>query len=117
MNRKKESMSSPAETGNGAGETSVAENPSLPAAGEVTYILKFVNQKGWAIEGVVAKVCNADACVMAVSDERGLCELTLPASTYEVQLLNIPEGYETTGNTTYTTPVGGGELVVTLKQQ
>ena len=82
----------------------------------MSYTLKFVDQKGQRVEGVVAKVCNAEACVMAVSDENGLCELTLPAYAYEVQILKLPEGYDVTTEPPYTAPAAGGELVITLKK-
>lgn len=89
---------------------------SSALTGDVSYTLKFVDQKGQRVEGVVAKVCNAEACVMAVSDENGLCELTLPAYAYEVQILKLPEGYDVTTDTPYTAPAAGGELVITLKK-
>lgn len=88
----------------------------MPEAGDATYILKFVDFKGRAVQGVVAKVCNADACVMAVSDERGLCELTLPAAVYEVMILNLPDGYEADGSVPYTISDTSGELVITLRR-
>lgn len=103
---------SPAETER---ETTPQESSFAPEAGEVSYILKFVDFKGRAVQGVVAKVCNADACVMAVSDERGLCEVMLPAAVYEVVILNLPDGYEADGSVPYTISDAGGELVITLK--
>ena len=100
----------------GSWEYDNSENLSSNLTGDVSYTLKFVDQKGQRVEGVVAKVCNAEACVMAVSDENGLCELTLPAYAYEVQILKLPEGYDVTTETPYTAPAAGGELVITLKK-
>lgn len=107
------SQQSPAET---EIETAPPESSFVPEAGDATYILKFVDFKGRAVQGVVAKVCNADACVMAVSDERGLCELTLPAAVYEVMILNLPDGYEADGSVPYTISDTSGELVITLRR-
>lgn len=90
-----------------------AENVVVPS-GDVSYTLKLVDQKGRPVQGVVVKVCNVDSCVMAVSDESGLCELTLPAYPYEVNILKLPDGYEPGKNVVYTAPENGGELVITL---
>lgn len=90
------------------------EGTSTNFGGDVEYTLKFVDQHGNAVQGVVAKVCNAESCVMAVSDEDGLCRLTLAPYAYEVQILKIPEGYTPGKDKAYTLSERGGELTIPM---
>lgn len=99
-------------------DMSAGENPAEEprCVGEADYRVKVVDGKGRAVQGAVVRVCSADACVMAVSDENGLIEVRLPSDLYEVYVLKVPEGYEANGTETRTAPPGGGETVIVVER-
>ena len=108
-------------TGCAAGENQpdLGDDPAEEqrSGGQVSYRVKVEDRKGKAVQGVVVRVCSADACVMAVSDENGLIEVNLPSGRYEVNVLKVPEGYTAGGNEPLIAPPGGGETVVVVERK
>lgn len=86
-------------------------------AGEVTYIVTYVDQNGDPVPGVVCQVCDASTCQVFTSDEKGICKFTLPAKEYEIHTLMVPEGYEGDTTTVTKAPAQGGALSFTLTKK
>lgn len=111
-------------TGTPVGSWTYADG-SLPATGaaaenaaevslESVYTVKYVDQDGNPVAGVMCQVCDEETCQVFVSDENGVCEFTLAPYAWEIHTLRIPEGYEGDTQTITLAPVEGGELVFTL---
>lgn len=58
------------------------------------YVLSFVDEDGNPVEGVIANVCDDDACTPMTSDADGLIEFTYPSFAYHIQVIKVPDGYE-----------------------
>lgn len=84
-------------------------------AGPLAYTVRYVDQDGSPVAGVLCQVCDESTCQVFVSDADGVCAFTLPTAVQELHTLRIPEGYE--GDTDATlVPVSGEELVITLRR-
>ena len=94
-------------------ETADLQNVS----GDVTYTVTYVDQNGAPVPGVMCQVCDDSMCQVFVSDANGVCEFTLPANSYEIHTLKLPEGYEGDTDTVTKAPVQGGELNFTLTKK
>lgn len=81
---------------------------------EATYTVKYVDQDGNPVAGVMCQVCDEETCQVYTSDENGVCEFTLAPYAWEIHTLKVPEGYEGDTETITLAPVEGGELVFTL---
>ncbi len=57
------------------------------------YMLIFVDQNDDPVEGVIANVCDDEACTPMTSDEDGIIEFTYPSFAYHIQVIKVPEGY------------------------
>lgn len=78
------------------------------------YIVKYIDQDGNPVAGVMCQVCDEETCQVYTSDENGVCTFTLPPYAWEIHTLKVPEGYEGDTETITIAPVEGGELVFTL---
>lgn len=83
---------------------------------ESTYTVKYTDQDGNPVAGVMCQVCDASTCQVFVSDENGVCEFTLAPYAWEIHTLKVPEGYEGDTETVTIAPEEGGELSFTLKK-
>jgi len=81
---------------------------------EAAYTVKYVDQNGNPVAGVMCQVCDAETCQVFVSDGNGLCEFVLAPYAWEIHTLRVPEGYEGDTETVTIAPVEGGEMVFTL---
>ena len=92
------------------------EQAAAPAtiATEATYIVKYVDQDGNPVSGVMCQVCDDTLCQVFISDANGICEFTLAPYYWEIHTLMVPAGYTADTQTIVTAPVVGGELVFTL---
>jgi hypothetical protein len=86
-------------------------------AGDGTYTVIYVDQNGDPVPGVMCQVCDANSCQVFVSNAEGVCEFTLPAGSYEIHTLKVPEGYEGDTTTVTEAPMGGCELSFTLTKK
>ncbi|MBQ4580837.1 MAG: TlpA family protein disulfide reductase [Clostridia bacterium] len=87
------------------------------AAAEANYVVKYVDQDGNPVPGVMCQVCDASTCQVFVADANGVCEFTLAPYTWEIHTLMIPEGYEGDTETVTIAPEEGGDMVFTLTRK
>ena len=80
------------------------------------YTVKYVDQDGNPVAGVMCQVCDDATCQVFVSDTDGICEFVLAPYAWEIHTLKVPDGYEGDTETITTAPVEGGELTFTLKK-
>lgn len=111
-------------TNNGLGTWKYADG-TLPASVETPtevvevvtsadYVVKYVDQDGNPVAGVMLQVCDEETCQVYTSDENGVCAFTLAPYAWELHTLKVPEGYEGDTETITIAPAEGGELVFTL---
>ena len=86
-------------------------------SGDVTYIVTYLDQNGDPVPGVMCHVCDESMCQVFVSDANGVCKFTLPAKSYEIHTLKVPEGYEGDTTTITNAPAQGGELTFTMTKK
>jgi len=93
-----------------------AEKPTdvIEVITEAAYTIKYVDQDGNPVAGVMCQVCDEETCQVYTSDANGVCEFTLAPYAWEIHTLKVPEGYEGDTETITLAPVEGGELVFTL---
>lgn len=63
-------------------------------AGYSEYTLVFVDQNGDPVPGVIANVCDDDACTPMTSNDDGEISFVYPSFAYHIQVIKVPEGYE-----------------------
>ena len=85
--------------------------------GDVTYTVAYVDQNGDPVPGVVCQVCDESMCQVFTSDANGVCRFTLPAKSYEIHTLIVPEGYEGDTTTITKVPAQGGDLAFALTKK
>ena len=107
------------ENGNVQGSWAYADEAAPTAAPvarltEATYVIKYVDQNGTPVPGVMCQVCDETTCQVFVSDANGICEFTLAPYAWEIHTLMAPAGYTGDTQTITLAPVEGGELVFTL---
>lgn len=86
-----------------------------PAAS--SYTVKYIDQDGNPVSGVMLQVCDESTCLVFVSDENGLCQFSLAPYAWELHTLKLPEGCQGDTETVTLAPAEGGELVFTLTRQ
>lgn len=86
-------------------------------SGDVTYTVTYLDQNGDPVPGVMCQVCDESMCQVFTSDADGVCRFTLPAKSYEIHTLMVPNGYEGDTTTITNAPVQGGELTFTLTKK
>lgn len=114
-------------TNNGLGTWKYADG-TLPASATLPtdavevitsadYVVKYVDQNGNPVAGVMLQVCDAETCQVFTSDENGVCAFTLAPYAWELHTLKVPAGYEGDTETITLAPVEGGEMTFTLTKQ
>lgn len=78
------------------------------------YTVKYVDQNGDPVEGVMCQVCDDESCQVFVSDAEGVCSFELMPYPWEIHTLRLPEGYEGDTETVTVAPEEGGELTFTV---
>ncbi len=84
----------------------------IPSA--ATYTIKYVDQDGNPVAGVMCQVCDAETCQVYTSDENGVVAFQSYPYAWEIHTLKVPAGYEGDTETVTLAPAEGGELVFTL---
>ena len=88
----------------------------VSSSGQSDYVVRYVDQDGNPVAGVMCQVCDDKTCSLFPSDENGECRFTLDPYAWEIHTLRVPEGYEgDTETVTYASPEGG-EIVFTLNK-
>lgn len=100
-----------------APSTDALPGSSVEAMTEASYVVKYVDQDGNPVAGVMCQVCDDATCQVFVSDADGVCAFTLAPYAWEIHTLKVPEGYEGDTETVTTAPVEGGELSFTLTRK
>lgn len=98
-------------------EEPASEKSGAEQAGEADYVVRYVDQDGQAVAGVMCQVCDESTCQVFVSDENGECAFTLAPYAWEIHTLKLPEGYSGDTETIVTAPVEGGEMVFVLTRE
>ena len=87
---------------------------STPEAAQSAYTVRFVDQHGAPVAGVILQVCDEETCMLYTSDENGVCSFTLAPWAWELHTLKVPAGYEGDTQTVTHAPEAGGEVIFTL---
>ena len=91
--------------------------PGGSVTGDVTYVIRYVDQDGQPVPGVMVQVCDEETCRVLTTDETGTAAFTAPAYAWEIHALRFPEGYEGDTDTVTPAPVQGGEMTFTVTRQ
>ena len=83
-------------------------------AGLSEYVIRYADQDGNPVAGVMVQVCDAETCQVYTTAENGVVTFTAPAYAWEIHTLKLPEGYEGDTQTVTLAPVEGGEMVFTV---
>ncbi len=97
--------------------TDALPDSSVEALTEASYTVKYVDQDGNPVAGVMCQVCDDATCQVFVSDADGVCAFTLAPYAWEIHTLKVPDGYEGDTETVTTAPVEGGELSFVLTKK
>ena len=81
------------------------------------YVVKYTDQDGNPVEGVMCQVCDDSTCQVIVSDADGICAFTLPPYPWQIHTLRLPEGYEGDTEAVIIMPEEGGSVDITLTKQ
>lgn len=84
------------------------------AAGMAEYVIKYTDQDGNPVAGVMVQVCDAETCQVFTTDDTGIVAFSAPAYAWEIHTLKVPEGYTGDTETVTLAPVEGGEMAFTL---
>ncbi len=74
------------------------------------YCVRFTDEQGNAVPGVMLQVCDESLCQVFTSDEKGECSFALPPYAYELHILSLPKGYGIDSEAPTTAPAEGGEV-------
>ncbi len=94
--------------------TNDTEDSAAAVGYESTYTVRYVDQDGSPVAGVMCQVCDESTCQVFVSDAEGVCAFTLAPYAWEIHTLRVPDGYTGDTETVTIAPVEGGELVFIL---
>lgn len=79
----------------GGGEAEEAATPVPPAPlGMSNYTLRYVDQNGDPVEGLIANICDDSACMPMFTNDQGKIFFQYPSFAYHIQVIRVPEGYE-----------------------
>ncbi len=91
---------------------------ALPGEGvEAYYTLRFVDQNGEPVPGVLANVCDANTCAPMQADANGVLEFSNVPYAYDIHVLKVPDGYVRDAAQSWQTAPEGGELVIILTKE
>jgi len=108
------------ESGNLVGSWRYADEEAAASAvrseetAQSDYVVRYVDQNGDPVPGVMCQVCDEATCQVFISDENGECRFTLDPYEWEIHTLMLPEGYSGDTETATITPAEGGEMEFTL---
>lgn len=80
------------------------------------YAVRFADQNGDPVAGVLCQVCDEFSCSLYSSDADGVCAFILPSRDYEIHILRAPDGYAFDDGAA-SIPASGGEATLLLEKQ
>lgn len=98
-------------------EYSIAQDVSATwhyADDKAAYTLRFADQSGAPVAGVIANICDETTCSPMVSDENGVISFENVPYPYDIHVIRVPEGYAFDTAQGFTAPEMGGEMQFTL---
>ena len=84
---------------------------------KAAYTLRFLDQNGAPVAGVIANICDETTCLPAVSDENGIVSFENVPYPYDIHVLRVPEGYAFDTMQDFTAPANGGEMEFILTKE
>lgn len=91
------------------------EDTTVVEDNKIAYNVKVVDEAGNPIANAMVQMCK-DSCVPAVTNAEGVAEFNLEADDYDVKLIELPDGYDYTGEEhVFKFADGETELTITLK--
>lgn len=91
------------------------EDTTVVDDNKVAYKVKVVDEAGNPIANAMVQMCK-DSCVPAVTNDEGIAEFNLAADDYDVKFIELPAGYDYTGEDhVFKFADGETELTLTLK--
>ncbi len=90
------------------------ERPADAVATAATYTVKYVDQDGNPVAGVMLQVCDEETCQVMMSDENGVVSFTTMPYAWELHTLKVPDGYTGDTQTVTVATVEGGEWTFVL---
>jgi peroxiredoxin len=87
------------------------------AGADVTYTLKFADQNGEPVPGVIANICDESSCSPMVSDAQGIVTFTRAGYVYDIHIIKVPKGYAFDTAQGFKADVKGGEMSFTVPKQ
>ena len=101
---------------NADGSIFAEANAATAVEGPVQYKVRYIDESGAPVAGVMTQFCDDTTCAVAVSDTEGVSLYEAEnAYAYEVHVLKVPEGYERVTDS-FVMEANGGEIEVTLKK-
>ena len=84
---------------------------------KAAYTLRFCDQNGAPVAGVIANICDESTCLPVASDENGVVSFENVPYPYDIHILRVPEGYAFDTTQSFTAPVNGGEMKFILTKE
>lgn len=84
---------------------------------EYAYLVRFADQNGDPVPGVMAQVCSDTVCTVYVSDDAGECAFALAPDKWEMHLLMIPDGYSGDMQSARELAAGGEIIEIVLEKK
>ena len=81
---------------------------------KAAYTLRFVDQNGAPIAGVIANICDETTCSPMFSDESGVIFFENTPYPYDIHVIRAPAGYAFDASQSFTAPANGGEMTIIL---
>ena len=81
---------------------------------EAEYTVRYTDQNGNGVPGVVLQVCDDSICQLFTSDDKGECSFTMAPYAYELHTLKLPDGYSNEGESILFAPEDGGVIEIKL---
>lgn len=78
---------------------------------KAAYTLRFVDQNGAPVVGVIANICDESTCSPMVSDENGEIFFENVPYPYEIHVIRVPDGYIFDTAQDFIAPEAGGEML------
>lgn len=85
--------------------------------GEVTYRVTVKDQNGDPVPGAVVNFCSDESCQPTPTDEKGVSAFVAELAEYHVQILSLPDGYETEDSEKISIGPWSGNTTLTVTKQ
>ncbi len=97
-------------------ETQITEQETEAEDGKVTYTVKVQDENGDPIANAMVQFCLESCMPVGATDAQGMVTCQREAADYKVSLMQLPEGYDySTDTTEFYFDNGALELTIVLK--